>query len=61
MARGPEAKLDQAFSNIWKRRIPKREAMGIHAVLFYGLDEKKRYYPTRKDEEAINPNGTRLR
>ena len=61
MARGPEAELEQAFSNIWKRRVPKCEAMGIHAVLFYGLDEKKCYYPTRRDEEATNPSGTRLR
>jgi hypothetical protein len=53
--------LDTAFNNIWRRRIPRREANGIHGLLFYGLEEKKVYYPTRKDEEAINPNGSRLR
>jgi hypothetical protein len=53
--------LDKAFTNIWGRRIPKREAHGIHGLLFYGLEDKKVYYPTRKDEEAINPNGSRLR
>ena len=53
--------LDAAFKNIWARRIPKLEANGIHGLLFYGLEEKKIYYPTRKDEEAINPNGSRLR
>jgi hypothetical protein len=61
MERGPEEKLNKAFTQIWKRRIPKSEAMGIHGILFFELDHKKQYYPTRKDEEAINPNGTRLR
>ncbi len=61
MARGQESELDGAFNRIWKRRIPKPDAMGIHGILFYELDHKKQYYPTRKDEEASNPNGTRLR
>lgn len=61
MARGPENELDDAFNRIWKRRIPRRDAMGILGILFYELDHKKQYYPTRKDEEACNPNGTRLR
>jgi hypothetical protein len=43
------------------RRIAKKEAMGIHGLLFYELEDKKVYYPTRRDEEAINPDGTRLR
>ena len=61
IARGPRAELDQAFTRMWKRRIPKAQAMGIHGVLFYELDHKKRNYPTRRDEEAVNPNGTPLR
>jgi hypothetical protein len=61
MTRGPEQKLDEAFSRIWKRRIPKANAMGVHGILFYELDHKMKYYPTRKDEEAINPDGSRLR
>ena len=61
LARGPDREFDEAFTCIWKRRIPKRDAMGIHGILFYELDHKKQYYPTRKDEEAINPDGTRLR
>ncbi|WP_374088812.1 hypothetical protein [Methylomicrobium lacus] len=58
---GSERELDEAFTRIWKRRIPKRDAMGIHGILFYELAPKKQYYPTRRDEEAINPDGTRLR
>lgn len=61
MARGPEKQLDEAFKRIWERRTPKRDAMGIHGLLFYELDHKMQYYPTRRDEEAINPDGTRLR
>jgi hypothetical protein len=61
MARGPEADLNNVFEKIWKRRIPKAQAMGIHGLLFYELECKKRYYPTRKDEEAVNPDGSRLR
>lgn len=61
MARGPKKQLDNAFKRIWERRIPKRDALGIHGLLFYELEHKKQYYPTRRDEEAINPNGTRLR
>jgi hypothetical protein len=61
MARGPERELDEALTRIWKRRISKRDAMGIHGILFYELDHKKQYYPTRRDEEAINPDSTRLR
>jgi len=53
--------LDTAFNNIWKRRIEKSDAMGIHGTIFYGMDEKKVYYPTRRDVEAINPDGSRLR
>ncbi len=53
--------LDAAFERIWRRRIPKAEAIGIHGTLFYELDFKKIYYPTRRDEEAVNPDGTRLR
>ena len=60
-ARGDSQGLDQIFAAIWKRRIPKRDVMGIHGILFYDLDFKKPYYPTLRDEEAVNPDGSRLR
>ena len=60
-ARGSKKLLDRAFNAIWGRRVPKSEAHGIHGLLFYELENKKVYYPTRRDEEACNPNGTRLR
>ena len=61
MARGPKEELNEAFNRIWQRRVPKREAMGIHGLLFYEHEAKKQYYPTRRDEEAVNSDGTRLR
>ncbi|MDR2880653.1 MAG: hypothetical protein LBV29_01960 [Azoarcus sp.] len=60
-ARGGEQELDVALKNIWQRPVKKAQAQGIHGIIFYELEEKKKYYPTRKDEEAINPDGSRLR
>jgi|SRR5581483_6481805 len=60
-ARGKEKELDEAFTRIWRRRVLKRDVMGIHGTLFYELGHKKQYYPTRRDEEARNPDGTCLR
>ena len=53
--------LKAAFERLWRRRIPKSQAVGIHGILFYQLEEKREFYPTLKDEEAVNPDGTRLR
>jgi hypothetical protein len=53
--------LEKTFSMIWSRRLRKCDAMGIHGLIFYDLDYKKSYYPTRCDEEARNPDGTLLR
>jgi hypothetical protein len=53
--------LDNAFKSLWIRRVVKAQAMGIHGQLFYELSQKKQFYPTRRDEEAKNPDGSRLR
>ena len=53
--------LDAAFKNIWHRRVKKSDAQGIHGIIFYELEVKKAYYPTRRDEEACNPGGYHLR
>ncbi|MFT3881443.1 MAG: hypothetical protein QM703_17480 [Gemmatales bacterium] len=54
-------RLNHALSQIWSRRVRKSEAIGIHGILFYGHAEKAIYYPTRRDEQAVNPDGTLLR
>jgi hypothetical protein len=61
IARAQGEKLNEAFKNIWARRLPKTEVNGVHGLLFYQLERKKAYYPSRKDEEATNPNGSKLR
>jgi len=53
--------LDSAFKEIWTKPIPKKEVQGIHGILFYENEHKKEYYPSRKDAEACNPNGSKLR
>jgi hypothetical protein len=53
--------LDAAFKAIWQRRVPKSQVVGIHGILFYESEHKKVYYPTRRDEEAVNPDGSMLR
>ena len=55
------AALKFALDSIWSRRVAKKDAMGIHGMLFYGLEEKKPYYASRRDEEAANPDGSALR
>jgi hypothetical protein len=54
-------RIAAALERLWRNRVPKVKAMGIHGLLFYGLPEKRQYYLSRKDEEATNPDGTRLR
>lgn len=53
--------LDSIFNKIWQRRVKKKDAQGIHGVIFYELVDKMDYYPTRKDEEAVNPDGSNVR
>ena len=60
-SRADRASLDKTLAMLWTRRIRKSEAHGIHGTLFYEHERKKAYYPTRRDEEAANPGGSRLR
>ncbi len=53
--------LEEAFTKLWSRPVLKKNVQGIHGTIFYGLNEKKAYYPTLRDEEAINPDGSYLR
>ena len=60
-SRADPASLEKALTMLWTRRLRKTEVHGIHGVLFYEHERKKVYYPNRRDEEAINPDGSRLR
>ena len=61
LARSEPGALESALATIWRRRVPKTQVAGVHGSLFYELDDKMQYYPTPRDEEAANPDGTRLR
>lgn len=62
LKRHPQVKrIAAGLEEAWKNRIPKRLVRGIHGTLFYELQHKRQYYPTLRDEEAINPDGSLLR
>ena len=50
-----------ALKRTWSNRVPKRDATGIHGIVFYQMYAKRKYYPTLRDEEAANPDGSGLR
>jgi hypothetical protein len=55
------AEVFEALEIVWRNRIPKASVMGIHGTLFYKLLHKRQYYPSLRDEEAVNPDGSQLR
>lgn len=47
---------DQAvkiLERIWQNRVNKKEVCGIHGTLFYELEFKKQYYPTKIESEMV--------
>ncbi len=48
-----EERATQVISPLWARRVNKKEVMGIHGTLFYELQEKAQYYPTKKEAEFV--------
>jgi hypothetical protein len=34
------------------RRIPKQEACGIHGTLFFGLSERRKFFPNRRESDV---------
>ncbi|MBK7206675.1 MAG: hypothetical protein IPH91_00120 [Elusimicrobia bacterium] len=61
MARYQENTLHELLERVWKKPIRKSQANGIHGILFFELEGKKKYYPERRDETARNPDGALLR
>ena len=61
VARVGEDEALAVCSRLWKRPMKKSEVTGIHGILYYELDYKKQFYPQKIDEEAVNPNGSKLR
>ncbi|MCZ4282913.1 hypothetical protein O4H49_19160 [Kiloniella laminariae] len=53
-ARVGEEKLLELLTPVWKRPVNKKNVHGIHGTLFYQLKIKKRYYPTKKEQEMVS-------
>jgi hypothetical protein len=46
-----EAGLISLFKDVWERRVHKSEADGIHGTLFFQMEYKRPFYPTKNDEQ----------
>ncbi len=51
---GPEI-LDHVLTDVWTRLIKKPEVFGIHGTLFYELEHKKQFYPTKSECDVAEP------
>lgn len=48
-----DKKANNIYKKLQKNLINKKEIEGIHGSLFFELEYKKKYYPTKKESEAI--------
>lgn len=44
---------ERILKAMWNRLHDKKMINGIHGTLFYQLDFKKRFYPTKKESEMV--------
>jgi hypothetical protein len=51
---GTEA-LDRILKKVWARPVRKPDVVGIHGTLFYELDHKKRFYPSKSESDVAGP------
>lgn len=47
------AGLNAMFAAIWQRPVDKPSVQGIHGTLFYEMEHKKGYYPTKRSCEMV--------
>jgi hypothetical protein len=51
-----EAVATDVFNRLWRHRVEKKQVSGLHGTLFFEVQIKKKFYPTKRDSEAIaNP------
>ena len=48
-----DQRAQELTDKLWSRPQDKKELRGIHGTLFYGLPMKKKYFPTKKELEAV--------
>lgn len=49
-----EDRLGEVLGPVWSRILNKAQIQGIHGTLFYELEFKKGYYPTKIDAEMVS-------
>ncbi len=59
IARVGKTKARAITTAMWKRPIDKKVVQGLHGTLFYELDHKKAYYPTKKEAKMVVKVGGR--
>jgi len=42
-------KATEIMTRIWERPVNKKEVVGIHGTLFYGLSGKKKFYENKRE------------
>lgn len=52
-ARVGHAKTTSLLNELWESPCNKKEVNGIHGTIFFELDYKKPFYPTRKESEMV--------
>jgi hypothetical protein len=50
-----DQEVGKLLAPVWKRVVKKSGVVGIRGTLFYGLSKKKKFYPTKREEEMIVP------
>jgi hypothetical protein len=41
------------MNEIWKRPMDKKIIVGLHGTIYYGLESRKKYFPTNKESEMV--------
>lgn len=56
IARLGRKRVSAILAPAWKRELSKKQIVGIHGTLFYELDKKKKFYPTKRESEMAGKN-----
>jgi len=51
VARVGEQHATSVLNELWKHPVAKKTVEGIHGTLFFQLEKKKTFYPTKKESE----------
>jgi hypothetical protein len=49
-----EQQINDIFRALWSRPVDKKTVQGIHGTYFVDLDQRKVFFPTRKEADVLN-------